>query len=666
MDAAGRVGQQTAWVRSVKAFHLKWASPNWQREGDMAQATLAVFNQTRDTQEVQWSAASADAGIDLHDSLTLKPGINFVNLPLKAAKVGASALALTLTHKSQPVDRLEAPLRRLPVAWRLSRELVLDASAGAAKLELPPDASRVRVTLAADAAAGAFSRWLDELVDYPFGCVEQTASRMLPLALALQSLSAAQQPLAPMLTQRLVSARLSLVQMAGPQAAFGWWGRGMAPDAFLTAYAHYADWRATQALRTTLPAAHWQHLLDVYARAGTKQPPLQRALALYWMQETGLPVGSMQAALMDELAAAPSSPPAASASEPISARNSLVMTTTDGGTTLRDMASVLTVHSAGSRATAAQKSAADAAAARLADVDAPLVQSLLLLAQRGSADKARTLLAQVRGEQPTFDRAVSLVWIHKALGGRPELHVEPAALAAPWLAGRTSSGDALWHWPAGSALPREVAPAANSKAQWAYVAFESRDAADAPTLPVRIERRLFKVVSQAKAKPPEAAASAASASKTAQGTRAAPLGVPDDGRLIVKLEPVEPGSALDSNALYLDQISIQTDRALRWALLEAALPPGASVESSTWGLDLPGAEAGSTQPLERATHQNTAQGYAVPVEGLAANGKLTVRHLVRFAQRGQFKLPPARLYRMYEPEAKAFDSSGRWAAMEVK
>ena len=342
------------------------------------------------------------------------------------------------------------------------------------------------------------------------------------------------------------------------------------------------------------------------------------------------------------------------------------MTANDSGAHARDMAWLLTVHSAGSRANAAQKSAADAAAARLADVNAPLVQSLLLLTQRAGADKARALLAQVRGEQPTFDRAVALVWIHKALGGRPELRVEPHALAAPWRAGRTSGGDDLWHWPAGGALPREVAPAANSQAQWAYVAFESRDAGDAPALPVRVERRLFKVVTQAKAKSPEVAASAASATKTAPGPRAAPPSVADDGRLSVKLEPVEPGSTLDSNALYLDQLSIQTERALRWALLEAALPPGASVESSTWGLDLAGADAGATRPLERATHQSTTQGYAVPVDALAANGTLTVRHLVRFAQRGQFKLPPTRLYRMYEPEAKALSASGQWAAMEVK
>ena len=99
---------------------------------------------------------------------------------------------------------------------------------------------------------------MDSLIEFPYGCVEQTSSRMLPLSMALESLTPPQQSAAPLLAQRLASARTSLAAMAGPQARFGWWGRDMHPDAFLTAYAYYADWRAAQALHLTLPAEHWQ------------------------------------------------------------------------------------------------------------------------------------------------------------------------------------------------------------------------------------------------------------------------------------------------------------------------------------------------------------------------------------------------------------------------
>ena len=53
----------------------------------------------------------------------------------------------------------------------------------------------------------------------------------------------------------------------------------------------------------------------------------------------------------------------------------------------------------------------------------------------------------------------------------------------------------------------------------------------------------------------------------------------------------------------------------------------------------------------------------MPVDTLA--GEMTVRHLVRVAQAGTFVLPPARYYRMYEPEQKAFEVKPR-ARVQVR
>ncbi|MEK8030019.1 MG2 domain-containing protein [Ideonella sp. DXS29W] len=635
VDAQGLVGQQTAWVRSDKAFYAKWTSPDWQRVGDRADASIALFNQGRDAQEVEWSAQGG--GVSQQGKLSLKPGANFVTLPLSAEAAGALDLTVTLRHQGKVVDSLSTPLQRVPVAWSQPRELMLDLSSGPAALSLPADARNVRVTLASDPAVGAFSRWVDELVEYPYGCVEQTASRMLPLSIALQSLSAAQQPLAPMLTHRLSTARLSLAQMAGPQAQFGWWGRGMADDPFLTAYAYYADWRATQALKAPLPASHWQRLLDVYAKDGAKASLLQRALALHWMQEMGLPVASMVDALVEELVAAKPDEAAASA------RGSVVMRDEAS----RDVALVLAAYTAGPRASAPQRAEADAAAARLAASPSVLVQSLLVLVKKGGAAQANALLAQVRGEQPTFDRAQSLLWLQKAIGGTPDVRAEAGSLPAPWVAARGGIGQPVWTLPAGATKPTTLAATGGAKV--AFVAFDSSEASASPALPVQIERKLFRVVPQAKPK-----------------ADAASTGTPPDGRMTVKLEPVAPGTVLDTNTLYLDALTVSGSQPLRWGLLEVALPPGAGVESGTWGLDVLGADGAQSTPLERAIHQATRQGYAVPVEKLGAGESVTVRHLLRFSQRGRYQLPPSRLYRMYEPEAKAVEVRPGWAMLEVR
>jgi uncharacterized protein YfaS (alpha-2-macroglobulin family) len=68
--------------------------------------------------------------------------------------------------------------------------------------------------------------------------------------------------------------------------------------------------------------------------------------------------------------------------------------------------------------------------------------------------------------------------------------------------------------------------------------------------------------------------------------------------------------------------------------------------------------AGDTPaPLERARHTERRDGYAVPIEPL--EGDVTVRHLLRFAQKGSYVLPPARYHRMYQPEQKAFEGGGK-------
>ncbi len=643
MDAGGNVGQQLGWVRSDKPFYAKWTSPNWQREGDQSQAAIALFNQTGQDTQLEWEARGP--GIERKERVSVAPGVNFVTLPISTAPNGTAHVSLILKQNGKVVDQLESPLSRLPVAWRAPREQILDVSSGSAVLKLPADATGLRVSFAQDAAAGQFNRWMEDLIDFPYGCVEQTASRMLPLSIALQSLSSAQQPLAPMLTQRLATARLALAQMAGPNAQFGWWGRGMPADAFLTSYAYYADWRATLALNTSLPPEHWQRLLEVYAKEGAKLPLFQRALVLSWMQEMGLPVNPMLGALLEQLQA--DAPADTAAHAPV--RGSLAMVAGDTPAT-RDMAWVLAVYTATQNkasVSASQRKAFEASATRVATLESPLAQALLLMSQRAPADKAATVLQQVRADVPTFDRAQTLMWLQRAWGGRRQAKAEVASLPAPWQPVTSVHGEAAWQLPAGAALPTTITLPAPAKAAWAFVSYESAEA-QVSSLPVTLERTLWRVVTLP---------------RTPDKTGLVLPG--DNAHLQVKLERVNPGTPLDTNTLYLDQLVVTPQRAMRWTLVEAALPPGAAVEGSTWGIHIDEG-GGKSQAMERTQHQPNAQGYAVPLERLSVGSPEVVRHLVRFSQRGQFKLPPLRLHRMYEPEAKAFEGSGGWASVEVR
>ena len=129
-------------------------------------------------------------------------------------------------------------------------------------------------------------------------------------------------------------------------------------------------------------------------------------------------------------------------------------------------------------------------------------------------------------------------------------------------------------------------------------------------------------------------------------------------------EPVAAGEALRTDALYLDEITLSPAQGKqhRFGLLEVALPPGASVESSTWGISL--REGDKTEELEGARHTERQGGYAVPVDAL--DKPLTVRHLLRFSQKGRYVLPPARFQRVYQPDQKAFQADGKAWTVKVE
>jgi alpha-2-macroglobulin len=625
MSADGTVGQRTANVLSEKALYAKWTSPRWQRKGDLPIATIALFNQTSAPREADLSISAP--GLEATRHLTLRPGATFVAQPIGAI-TGDGAVRLTVSAAGKVVDSLETPLERIPPGWRSPRTLVLDVKGPRVPLPLPADARSVRVRLASSSAA-QFSRVVDDLLEYPYGCVEQTASRMIPFALAIESLGPEAGPLTDRLRQQLNGQRTRLAYMAGPKAWFTWWRSEGAEDPFLTAYAYYADWRAARALGIERTTDHWSRLLDVYAESAGSLPVLHRALMVSWMGEMGLPVKSLLQGLQSELAGASLD---AAPRRRLSRTSSRILEDPDDR--LGRAFAIVIASVAGRRLDVAPAPGFDPLVTRanvtLQTSGSPEAEALLVAAGLLPATEAFRLLAAVTSEMPTLERALTLTWLDGALGGRARPAAE-VALLEPWRRTTTLGGATVWRWPAGRALPTELQLAkAPSLLTSAIVQFESGEEAG-PSLPAKLERRLFQV------KP------------AAEGQQ---------------LVPVDAESVLESDGLYLDEIRLSPGgRPLRHAVVEVPLPPGASVESTTWGVNLRNA-AGQLEGLERARHEATPFGYAVPLD--AADADVVLRHLVRFAERGTFVVPAARAYRMYQPDAKALENEGRPHRWEVR
>lgn len=624
-QADGLVGEKRAYVQSDKPFFARWTSSTWLREGDEAQASITLFNQTAKDTELQLTFSAAGQILATRQ-LKAQPGANVVATMLPKAS-RTQDISVSVSHQGRVVDQLLTSLKVTPAAWMSERALSLPLAAGAtsASWRLPADASQVRLRVVGDASE-AWAQVADSLIDYPYGCVEQTASRLIPLALALQALPGAEAASHP-LRQRLYAARLRLAAMAGPDAVFGWWGHGTADSAFLSAYAFHADHLATQTLGMNLPAEHWERLLDIYSKAHGDESLAQRAWALWLMQGMGLPTGTMTEGLIETLAQAQASAKATSAplvAVPPLPPGSGFGPLSEPGPGTQAMTLVVARELARKDnkpwpANLAQ--ALDTAYAQLEGSPALLPQAALAWAgRRPTQGEALTRALQMAGEaQPTVDRALALALLAHSAGPRAPLAAQGLAIIQPsWQKLLSPSGQGEW---------RLLAPAQGDvKVDWASpappgaqltVRYQSSQGPQT-RLPVNLSRQLYLL----------------------EG----------DGSTF-KLKPVKAGDALRTDALYLDEVQVDSKQAVHHALVELALPPGAMLETSTWGIQLK--EDGEPAPMGRATGEANAQGYVIPLDHLAAGKPQVLRHLIRLGQKGSFQLPAARVWRMYQPEAQA-------------
>ena len=615
MDAQGHVGQRTGYVRSEKAFYAKWTAPNWLRAGDTPQAAIALFNQSAGEQDLEVTLSGG--GVVETQRVKAKRGVNYINFALTR---GGGPMHLEVKRGAVVLDMLDTMVEFLPQGWNSPRTLELPLTGAVAQLALPADARNIRVSFA-QGGANHFARIADDLIDYPYGGVEQTTSRLIPLALALQSTGPEVDPIRDRLQGALQSERLRLVSMAGPNAVFGWWGNAAEGNALMTAYAYYGDWYAARALGIEMPSEHWQNLLTVYTKNGIKEPMLHRALALWMAQEMGLPVKTLASGLADELAKVNF----ASKSAPLAPTSSMLMAPEDAHSRALALVLLSVVSSKAEQPLAPElQSTVGAAVATLQAHPAAMPQALLMLAGHVPVTSADTILAAVRSDLPTLDRAMTLVWIQKKLASprtARSLALKPSGI---WGESVSMFGQQMWLWRGAAGGPKqlqfvEAAPAGAV----ATVRYES-SVTEVHALPVRVVRRLLLLEKE---------------SDGYEGT------------------PVKDGDVLRTDALYLDEVMLTPgDKAgYRYGMLDVPLPPGASVESSTWGFKLLGEKDG----LERASHAERRDGYSVPVQSLAEPQR--VRHLVRFGQKGKYVLPPARFYRMYQPDKKALEGEGKSA-----
>lgn len=364
-------------------------------------------------------------------------------------------------------------------------------------------------------------------------------------------------------------------------------------------------------------------------------PLLHRALVLAWAQEMNLPCKTLLKGLDEAIARRGTKTEDFSEEDTSDINDSMILDTPESP--LADaVANVLTMtllKKAQLKSTVmpqVQQYAWDKAA----NSNQPLAHTVVLLNSGGDATQAAAILSGLTAEQSTIERALAMNWLAKYMATMP-----PVVLPAPagaWAKHKLTGGGEYWRW-VGQGVPDILSfgdelPPQNVQVRWR----EPAKTAQQSNIPVTVERQLYRLI-------------------------------PGEEEMSFTLQPVT-SNEIDSDALYLDEITLtsEQDAVLRYGQVEVPLPPGADVERTTWGISVNKPNAGKQQGqlLEKARNEMGELAYMVPVKELT--GTVTFRHLLRFSQKGQFVLPPARYVRSYAPAQQSVAPGSEWIGMQVK
>lgn len=380
---------------------MKWSMPTVYRMGDKPAAGLFIFSQ-QDNEPV--ALVTKFAGAEMRQTLTLHKGANYISLTQNIQQSGL--LSAELQQNGQVQDSISTKLSFVDNSWPVEQQKNVMLGGGDNALTLPEQASNIRLQ-SSETPQEIFRNNLDALVDEPWGGVINTGSRLIPLSLAWRSLADHQSAAANDIRQMIQDNRLRLMQLAGPGARFTWWGEDGNGDAFLTAWAWYADWQASQALGVTQQPEYWQHMLDSYAEQADNMPLLHRALVLAWAQEMNLPCKTLLKGLDEAIARRGTKTEDFSEEDTSDINDSLILDTPESP--LADaVANVLTMtllKKAQLKSTVmpqVQQYAWDKAA----NSNQPLAHTVVLLNSGGDATQAAAILSGLTAEQSTIERAL--------------------------------------------------------------------------------------------------------------------------------------------------------------------------------------------------------------------------------------------------------------------
>lgn len=242
ITADTRVGEATASFIARKELQINAGVPRFMLEGQDQVVAANLSNLTTAAQNVVVSLSAENGTIKGASSQSVELAANAEGVAYFTVSAGEGAslklrfkaIAGALSDASEHVVPLQtAGLRRTTASYAVLQN---GAARASMDVNLPQSMRRPVLRLRLNPGSGvAVRQALSYLADYPYGCIEQTMSRFLPL-LAAQQIGYVTPRLRNEMPRMIDAGVGRLRQFQNADGGFGWYGGVDSSDPMMTAY----------------------------------------------------------------------------------------------------------------------------------------------------------------------------------------------------------------------------------------------------------------------------------------------------------------------------------------------------------------------------------------------------------------------------------------------
>lgn len=247
---ATAVGQITTEVIARKELLARMETPRFITSGDrlMIATTIHNYLATEKRTKVEFLAEGVEAKERERTVVIPANGETRIDWEINASKAGEAKLTVrALTNEESDAMELKVPVLPLGIKQAVAGIADLDDRTpnGTISLLLPsnadPTTGELVLSLSPSPASSLLGA-LDDLIGYPYGCVEQTMSRFLPTVVVADALKKLDVPFDAKKREELpkmVAKGLNrLYELQHDDGGWGWWENDKT-NAFMTAYVIY-------------------------------------------------------------------------------------------------------------------------------------------------------------------------------------------------------------------------------------------------------------------------------------------------------------------------------------------------------------------------------------------------------------------------------------------